>query len=125
MKIILFLGLVLADNHDSDPFVGPSCIELLADDGAPLCSKAGQEEAADFTDDMEDELAILEDEMKEYFEINLDYPGTDIKYISNAKCEQWQDDLEYLKLSTYYQESLDFYCKGYNYENQYGLDKQF
>lgn len=100
MKLLLVLSmlvLVMGDNHDSDPFEGESCVGLLADDGAPLCSKAGQDEAQDFTEDMEDEIEAQMNEMIEFFQID-----TETNYIRNAVCEEWSEPIKNLTLSTYY-----------------------
>lgn len=40
----LMVLVAMADNHDSNPFDEEPCTGLLADDGAPLCSKAGTED---------------------------------------------------------------------------------
>ena len=86
----------MADYHEGDVFEGEACTGQLADDGAPLCSKAGQEENYDFTEDMEDEAELLQEEMLEFFQIDED------NMIRNAVCEEWGEPLKNLSLSEYY-----------------------
>ena len=70
---------------------------FLADDGAPLCSKAGQDEAQDFTEDMEDEIEEQMNEMMGFYMIDKE-----TNYIRNAVCLEWSEPLKNLQLSTYY-----------------------
>ena len=97
LVLLSMLGMVMADNHDSDPFVGTTCVGLLADDGAPMCSKAGQDEAQDFTEDMEDEIEEQMNEMMGFYMID-----EETNYIRNAVCLEWSEPLKNLQLSTYY-----------------------
>jgi hypothetical protein len=107
---------VVADNHDAERPEFDTCIGVLADDGAPLCSKAGSEDRQQYGED-DDEIEDLTAEMIEYFEIDENH------LIKDAKCHYWEAKIE--ELSEFYQESLEFYCENYNFEKRADLDRKF
>jgi hypothetical protein len=85
---------VMADNHDAERAEFVTCIGLLAEDGAPLCSKVGTEDQQQYTDDDEDEMGELTAEMIEYFGIDED------NLIKNSMCLEWEPKID--ELSEFY-----------------------